>query len=597
MSKIEIEFDELFPLPDGWRWTQLEELIAVPKQGIVDGPFGSNLKASEYVESGVPIARLQNIDRNQFLNKNIKFLTQKKADELSRHSFVPGDILITKLGDPLGKACIAPENIGNGVIVADLVRVRVTNSDIDKNYLTYAINSPFIVKQFENHTKGTTRPRVNLQIIRQLPIPVAPKQQQARIVAEIEKQFSRLDEAVANLKRVKVNLKRYKAAVLKAAVEGKLTEEWRKQHPDVEQADKLLERILAERRKAAGKGKYKEPVGPDTSGLPELPVGWVWASVGQLSSVFGGLTKNPKRARLKLQLPYLRVANVYANELRLDEMEIIGVEEKELDKLLVKHGDLLIVEGNGSPEQIGRVAIWNGSIEPCVHQNHLIKVRLFSACLPTFALYWLLSPSGRNFIREVSSSTSGLYTLSVGKIGGLPVPLLPLAEQQQIVAEVERRLSIVAEAEAEVDNNLRRADRLRHSILKQAFSGQLVPQDPNDEPASLLLERIRANADAVAKNALPGIKSGQPKRTRHASPPRTPEPKPTTNDFASLDAVLTAILGRMQPGKEYSRADLADPLGLTAGRWNAAIQELKRRGQVRQAGARRGTKYSVAERR
>ncbi len=121
----------------------------------------------------------------------------------------------------------------------------------------------------------------------EISVPESAEKQQ-EIVREIEKQFSRLDEAVANLKRVKANLKRYKAAVLKAAVEGKLTEEWRKQHPDVEPADKLLERILAERRKAAGKGKYKEPVGPDTSGLPELPAGWVWASVGQVTDVASG---------------------------------------------------------------------------------------------------------------------------------------------------------------------------------------------------------------------------------------------------------------------------------------------------------------------
>jgi len=133
-------------------------------------------------------------------------------------------------------------------------------------------------------------------------LPIPPREQQDEIVAEIEKQFSRLDEAVANLKRVKANLKRYKAAVLKAAVEGKLTEEWRKAHPDVEPASKLLDRILAERRakweeaelaKMGAKGKepkndewkakYKEPIAPDSAGLPLLPAGWVAASLEQMT--------------------------------------------------------------------------------------------------------------------------------------------------------------------------------------------------------------------------------------------------------------------------------------------------------------------------
>ncbi|HET6515913.1 MAG TPA: restriction endonuclease subunit S, partial [Thermodesulfovibrionales bacterium] len=262
MRNAEIDFDELYQLPSDWKWHSLEDLISVPKRDIVDGPFGSNLKASEYLDEGVPVARLQNINRNEFIHKNIKFISKKKAEMLSRHSFHSGDILITKLGDPLGKACIVPETIPHGIIVADIVRVRTTNG-MDKRYLTYAINSPFIARQFEKHIKGTTRPRVNLGIIRKLPIPVAPKKQQPLIVAEIEKQFSRLDEAVTGLKRVKGNLKRYKAAVLKAAVEGKLTEEWRKAHPNVERGEHLLKRILAERKKKweeknPGK-KYKEP--------------------------------------------------------------------------------------------------------------------------------------------------------------------------------------------------------------------------------------------------------------------------------------------------------------------------------------------------
>jgi type I restriction enzyme, S subunit len=492
VSRQEFEFDELCALPEGWNWIPLEGLMKEPKRDIVDGPFGSDLKAAEYQSEGIPIARLQNIDRNIFLYKKIQFLSSEKAKQLDRHNFKAGDILLTKLGDPLGKACIVPENIPHGIIVADLVRIRADIRKIDTKYLSYAINSPFIIKQFENHTKGTTRPRVNLTLIRKLPIPVAPITQQKYIVAEIEKQFSRLDEAVTALKRIQANLKRYKATVLKAAVEGKLTKQWRKEHPNVEPAVPLLKGILAERRakweseelakmKAKGikpkddswKKKYKEPAGPDTANLPELPEGWVWASIELLGDVLGGLTKNPKRSNLPLQLPYLRVANVYANELRLDDIEHIGVEEKELDRLLVKRWDLLVVEGNGSPEQIGRVAIWDGSIEPCVHQNHIIKVRLSAACLPKWALYWLLSPNGRDYIREVSSSTSGLYTLSVGKISGLPVPLPSSVEQEQVINDIERCLSVTGDLETTIETNLKRAERLRQRILHRAFAGGL----------------------------------------------------------------------------------------------------------------------------
>ncbi len=324
-------------------------------------------------------------------------------------------------------------------------------------------------------TGAVGQKRVSTTYLKQSTIPVAPPDQQKRIVAEIEKQFSRLDEAVANLKRVKANLKRYKAAVLKAAVEGCLVETEaelaRREGRSYETGAKLLQRILETRRSQwQGKGKYKEPAAPDITDLPELPEGWVWVSVEQTALIISGLTKNPKREALPSKYPYLRVANVYANELRLNEIEYIGVAESELGKLLLQRNDLLVVEGNGSPDQIGRVALWDGSISNCVHQNHIIKVRFSDVSLPKWVMNWLLSPGGRHQIERVSSSTSGLHTLSTGKVSCLPVPLPPIAEQHRIVAEVDRRLSLIRKAEAQVAANLQRAERLRQAILRRAFA-------------------------------------------------------------------------------------------------------------------------------
>jgi type I restriction enzyme S subunit len=300
-------------------------------------------------------------------------------------------------------------------------------------------------------------------------------------MAEIEKQFTRLEEGVVALRRVQANLRRYRAAVLKAACEGRLvpTEaelaKTGKCKAKFETGEALLTRILTERRQNwQGRGKYKEPAVPNTTSLPPVPDGWTWARLEQLGVTFGGLTKNPTRAKLPKQLPYLRVANVYANELRLQEIEYIGVEDSELEKLLLQAGDLLIVEGNGSKAQIGRLAVWDGSIDPCVHQNHIIKVRPMEARMRRWILHWLQSPNGRHFVEIVASSTSGLYTLSVNKVGDLPVALPPLAEQTRIVSEVERRLSVVEELEEVVTATLQRAVRLRQSILQKAFTGRLA---------------------------------------------------------------------------------------------------------------------------
>ncbi len=388
------------------------------------------------------------------------------------------DVLFAKITPCMenGKMAVVPK-LSNGLGFGSTeFHVLRPHQGIDPRYVYYFISSQGFRREAAHRMTGAVgQKRVPQSFLEEALIPVPLFEDQQSVVAEIDKQFSRLDEAVANLRRVKANLKRYKAAVLKAAVEGKLTEDWRKQHPDVEPARKLLDRILTERReKWSGKGKYKEPDAPDTTGFPSLPNGWTWSRLEQLGVTFGGLTKNPKRTKFTKKLPYLRVANIYANELRLNEIEHIGVQDSELDKLLLCKGDLLVVEGNGSKSQIGRLAIWDGSIDPCVHQNHLIKVRLVVGSMNKWILCWLLSPAGRHFIEEVSSSTSGLYTLSVNKVGDLPIVVPPLAEQEQIAAEVERRLSVIEELEATVEANLTRADRLRQSVLADAFSGKLV---------------------------------------------------------------------------------------------------------------------------
>lgn len=128
-------------LPEGWCWAELNEIVNDPKSDIVDGPFGSDLRSSEYTNEGIPIIRIQNVDRNKFIAKNIQYISAEKAEVLKRHNFHAGDIVITKLGDPLGKACKVPESFGSGIIVADIVRLRLNHELCSVPYLIHSINS------------------------------------------------------------------------------------------------------------------------------------------------------------------------------------------------------------------------------------------------------------------------------------------------------------------------------------------------------------------------------------------------------------------------------------------------------------------------
>ncbi len=380
---------------------------------------------------------------------------------------------------------------------------------LDAKFYYFQMASPEVQSEIRYSASTTTNiSNISSSKLSEITLNFLPLPEQRCIVAEIETQFTRLDASVAALRRARANLKRYRASVLKDACEGRLvpteTDLARSEGRDYEPARVLLERILAERRarwesQEKRRGKYREPSAPDASALPELPQGWVWSSLEQVSEIQGGIQKQPKRAPADNPYPFLRVANVPRGSLDLDEVHQIELFPGELDKLRLIQGDLLIVEGNGSPSQIGRMAIWKGDIEDCVHQNHIIRARLVGDLSSKYAETYWNSPMGSSGVSKVANSTSGLYTLSVSKVGVLPVPLPPLAEQRRIVAEVERRLSVVQQAEDTVEASLARAERLRQSILKQAFSGKLVPQDPDDEPASALLERIKAEREAEAQ--------------------------------------------------------------------------------------------------
>ena len=154
----------------------------------------------------------------------------------------------------------------------------------------------------------------------------------------------------------------------------------------------------------------------------------------EVSVVTSGLTKNSKRSTMPQKMKYLRVANVLFNELDLSDVQEIGVEEREIEKSLLQRNDLLFVEGNGSPEQIGRVSLWNGSISPILHQNHLIKARFNSTVLPEYAMYYFMSDEGRKQILLSASTTSGLYTLSTGKIAAFEIPVPSLVLQMHFLA-------------------------------------------------------------------------------------------------------------------------------------------------------------------
>jgi type I restriction enzyme, S subunit len=507
-------------LPQGWATATIADLIA--RDGLfVDGDWVES--KDQDPDGDVRLVQLADVGVGKFLDKSSRFLTAEKARELRCTFLSKRDVLVARMPEPLGRACLFPGANQSCVTVVDVCVMRTGNNGPDHRWLMWFLNAPDTRVEVAALQSGSTRKRISRLNFATIQIPVPPRPEQDRIVGEIEKQFARLDDAVAALKRVQANLKRYRASVLKAACEGRLVpteaELARKEGRSYEPACELLKRILAERRAkweadqlqrmiAVGKQptndewkkKYKEPEIPDITSLPPVPEGWLWVSLDQIADIQGGIQKQPKREPKKNFYPYLRVANVYRGRLELSEIEQMELFGDELDKLRLRKNDLLIVEGNGSPSEIGRMAIWRGEIQDCVHQNHIIRARLASGVMAEFCAAHWNSPQGSSEVMQVASSTSGLYTLSTAKVARFCLPLPPIAEQIRIVEEVQRKLSKIDACEHAMQHQTRHASSLRSAVLKTAFSGNLVPQDPEDEPASVLLDRIRAERAALATN-------------------------------------------------------------------------------------------------
>ena len=428
----------------------------------------------------------------------------EEAVRASATNLVPGGsiIVVTRVG--LGKVALALEPL---CFSQDSQGLVFDAAHVDGLYFTYFLSES--VQRFKYESRGTTINGVTKKQLRDLPVLLPPLAEQRRIVAEIETQFTRLDASVAALRRAQANLKRYRASVLKDACEGRLVpteaELARSEGRDYESADVLLERILAERRarwesQEKRRGKYREPSTPDISALPELPEGWVWATVEQLlaRSEYGTLVKCNYESE---GLPVLRIPNIVAGEIDLTDIKYATLPVQIDSVSALARGDVLMCRTNGSVSLVGKTAVVRTELEP--HHgfaSYLLRFRLVETdMMPKWFHIYATSRLGRAFIEQNAASSAGQNNVSLSLIHTMPIPLPPLAEQRRIVAEVERRLSVVQQAEATVEASLSQAERLRQSILKQAFSGRLVPQDPDDEPASVLLARIKAEREAEAQ--------------------------------------------------------------------------------------------------
>jgi type I restriction enzyme, S subunit len=442
----------------------------------------------------------------KFISAGARSITQAGLDNSGARVMPAGAVLFSSRA-PIGYVAIAANPVSTNQGFKTFVLRDGLTSDFVYYYLQHA------KKLAVEMASGTTFLEISGKKAAQLPIPVAPLPEQRRIVAEIEKQFTRLEAGVAALRRVQANLKRYRAAVLKAACGGKLVpteaalarspRSAKNGPPAYETGEALLARILTERRQNwQGRGQYKEPAAPDTAKLPTIPEGWTWATPDQLSAVEdGAICAGPFGTIFKAHdfrangIPIIFLRHVAPGRYLTHKPGFMDAAKwEELFRPYSVFGGELLVTKLGEPP--GVCAIYPKGIGPAMVTPDVMKMTPNpAAALPVFLMHYFNSQTARDFATGVAFGTTRLR-LTLPIFREMPVPLPPLPEQTRIVAEVERRLSVVEELESVVSASLQRATRLRHSILQKAFAGQLTPQSEGANTVSTSEAKTSIKGDA-----------------------------------------------------------------------------------------------------
>ncbi|EAA2688851.1 restriction endonuclease subunit S [Salmonella enterica subsp. enterica serovar Umbilo] len=465
------EEEKPFELPAGWEWARLNELAPM---GIIDGDW---IESKDQDPSGAyRLIQLADVGVGDFKDKSDRYINTSTFHRLNCHQLMEGDILIARLPNPIGRACIFPKLSQSAITVVDIATMR-PSGNYSAEYIISAINSLTFRQQVESFGKGATRFRIATGHLKTLLLPIPPVQEQYSIFKKIKELMSlcdqleqysltsldahqqlvetllttltdsqNADELAENWARIsehfdtlfttEVSIDALKQTILQLAVMGKLVP----QDPNDEPASELLKRIAQEKAQLVKDGKMKKqkPLPPisDEEKPFELPSGWEWCLFEDVVDIQSGITKGRNLANRKLiSIPYLRVANVQRGYLDLSEVKEIDIPEEEKDKYHVIKGDLLITEG-GDWDTVGRTTVWCHDWY-IANQNHVFKGRIIGQDIDPYWLEtYMNSPYARDYFASASKQTTNLASINKTQLRGCPVAIPPSSEADKIMLKL-----------------------------------------------------------------------------------------------------------------------------------------------------------------
>jgi type I restriction enzyme, S subunit len=468
-------------LPETWTRAVVADLIAR------DGVFsdGDWVESKDQDPNGsIRLLQLADIGDGVFINKSSRFINDQKFDQLRCTEVLEGDVLIARMPDPLGRACMAPLLSQRCITVVDVAIVRPGLLSVIPKWLMHFLNAPLVRQEIELQSSGTTRRRISRSNLAQLELPVPPVPEQKRIADKLDAVLARVDACRERLDRVPTILKRFRQSVLAAATSGKLTEEWREENPtkDSSKPSTLYE-------------LHEEPPF-------ELPTSWIWIKWKDIAAKDKySFKRGPFGSALRKEFFVSGGYKVYEqccpinDDCSLGKYYITEEKFKELEVFQVNAGDLLI---SCSGVTLGRITRVPVNFQPGIINQALLKVTLDTMLIyPAFFIQFFRSQLFQRLIFENAQGSAIPNIKGVKELKELPVPLPSLFEQHEIVRRVETLFAYADRLEARYTAARAQVERLTPALLAKAFRGELVPQDPSDEPAAVLLERIRAAREAA----------------------------------------------------------------------------------------------------
>jgi type I restriction enzyme S subunit len=420
-------------LPPGWEWATLGEVIS---SGLfVDGDWIES--KDQDPEGGIRLVQLADIGVGQFRDRSNRYLNASVATRLRCTELVAGDILVARMPEPLGRACLVPVLSTPAITAVDVCILRPNTTGVDSAWMMWFLNAPQVRSQVLLLQSGSTRKRISRLNLSTVRIAVPPRAEQKRIVAAIEEHLSQIDAAEAALRSARARLSDLSASSTAAAVSG----DW----PVARLGDHTVGQQYGSSAKASRDG----------------------------------------------DIPILRMGNIVDGRLDFSDLKFLQHGHPDADKYVLQPGDLLFNRTN-SPELVGKAAVFEGYPGRVVFASYLIRVRLDRSLDPHWAATIINSVSGRRYIEMVRTQQVGQANVNGSKLRDFPIPLPSVAVQHSQLARLSQAQEWRALVDTEILRAIGRSATMRRSILAAAFSGRLVPQDPADEPASVLLERIAA---------------------------------------------------------------------------------------------------------